>query len=116
MSIRQGLASLFEIDLSTQAVIPVRDLYKHVPLRRAGKRLHCSTGYRWAKGARASDGSIVSLPTIRVGGTLCTSVEALQWFCRRLTVGSAVVVPASTPAARLREQARIDRKLDAAGV
>jgi hypothetical protein len=34
---------------------------------------------------RADDGEFVILETIRVGRTLCTSVEAIQRFCDRLT-------------------------------
>ena len=53
-----------------------------LPQRRRGKRPHVATLYRWAqRGLRG-----VRLETIRVGGTLCTSVEAIQRFFERLSI------------------------------
>ena len=54
---------------------------QHLPPRRAGKRPVPSTLYRWVKvGVRG-----IKLEAIQVGGTLCTSLEALQRFFDRLT-------------------------------
>jgi hypothetical protein len=48
--------------------------------RRGGRPAHVSNLYRWAlDGLRG-----VKLETIRVGGTLCTSREALERFFDRL--------------------------------
>lgn len=52
-----------------------------LPRRRAGKRPHVSTLYRWSK--HGCNG--VRLETIRFGGTLCTSIEAIQRFAEQLT-------------------------------
>ncbi len=53
-----------------------------LPRRRNGKRPHVATIYRWAQvGIRG-----IRLETLRVGGSLCTSKEALQRFCEQLTV------------------------------
>jgi hypothetical protein len=52
-----------------------------LPKRRNGKRPHVATLYRWAqRGVRG-----VRLETIRVGGTLCTTVSAIQRFCDALS-------------------------------
>jgi hypothetical protein len=52
-------------------------------------RKHVATVYRWSTtGFRG-----VILETIQVGGTRCTSYEALQRFCERLT-GSGPYGPA----------------------
>ncbi len=64
------------INLATETVVTLTQATNHLPRRRGGKKPHPSTLYRWAK-----DG----LETIQVGGTLCTSVEALQRFCERLS-------------------------------
>ena len=69
------------IDLAVEHVVSLTEAATHLPRRRTGKRPHVATLYRWA--ARGMRG--VKLETIRVGGTLCTSLEALQRFCARLT-------------------------------
>lgn len=52
-----------------------------LPRRRRGKPTHVSTLHRWAtRGLRG-----VRLEVLRVGGTTCTSREALQRFFTRLT-------------------------------
>jgi hypothetical protein len=102
------------IIVSHETVFPLGETAKHVPPR-GGKRLHQATAFRWAKdGCRG-----VKLETIRIGGSLCTSVEALQRFFERLSAGDAV--PSSAPeirtsAARKRafEQAR--QELRRAGI
>jgi hypothetical protein len=73
------------IVVATELVFPLAESPRHVPSRRGGRRLHQSTAFRWAKhGLRG-----VRLETIRVGGTLCTSAEALQRFFDALSVASA---------------------------
>ena len=64
------------INLSTETVVTLTAATNHLPRRRGGKKISPSTLYRWSK-----DG----LETIRVGGTLCTSIQALQRFCEMLT-------------------------------
>src|SRR5437764_467862 len=93
----------FAIDLATQHVVALSDLPDHAPRRRRGKKLHKSTPFRWAKdGARDRDGVVWHLPTIQVAGTKCTSLEAFQWFCERLSAGTGNVPagPRTTAARR----------------
>jgi len=53
---------------------------KRLPQRRRGKRPHASTLFRWTtRGLRG-----VVLESTQVGGTRCTSLEALQRFFNRL--------------------------------
>lgn len=67
------------ISIQCEQVFPISKVGDHCPRRRGDKPVHMSTGLRWAKtGCRAEDGTRVYLETIRVGGTLCTSVEAVQ--------------------------------------
>lgn len=57
---------------------------KLLPKRRGDSRPHVTTLYRWAqRGIRG-----VRLETLKVGGTLCTSTEALQRFFNQLSDGS----------------------------
>jgi hypothetical protein len=48
----------------------------HLPTRRGGRRIHVSCLYRWASTGVYG----VRLETIQVGGTTCTSREALEQF------------------------------------
>lgn len=69
------------IDLENETVLSLTEAAKQLPRRRAGKRPHVATLYRWAnRGLRG-----IQLETIQVGGTLCTSAEALQRFFERLS-------------------------------
>src|SRR3954462_13703065 len=74
------------ISISLETVIPLSKVGDYCPRRRAEKKVHSSTALRWAKsGCVAEDGTRVFLEKIRVGGTTCTSVEALQRFFERLS-------------------------------
>ena len=70
------------ISLTTETLVSFAEACERLPRRRAGRRPHPNTLYRWAShGIRG-----IRLETLRVGGTLCTSLEALQRFFEALTV------------------------------
>ena len=78
---------------STEELVSLRDAAKLLPRRRAGKRPHVATLYRWTtRGLRG-----VVLETLQVGGTLCTSREALQRFFERLTARPACAAHVEEP-------------------
>jgi hypothetical protein len=110
------------ISIKSEVVIPLSQVGEHCPCRRAGKKVHPSTAHRWAvTGCAAEDGERVNLETIRVGGTTCTSVEALQRFFERLSARpeSKVYRPANDrPAsiAEMRRQERVERELATLGL
>lgn len=86
------------IDLASEEVRPLGQAARHfLPGIRGGKSLHPSTIFRWASaGVRG-----VKLETIRVGGVLYTSREAIQRFSDALTAGpEAEAVAIRTPASR----------------
>ncbi|QDT95293.1 DUF1580 domain-containing protein [Gimesia aquarii] len=64
------------IEIGKEKIITFVEAAKFLPRRRAGRKPHVSTLYRWAKQGLRN----VKLETIQVGGTCCTSVEALQRF------------------------------------
>lgn len=99
------------IDIQNETVLSLTEAARHLPRRRAGKRPHVATLYRWAQGGVRG----VILETIQVGGTLCTSIEALQRFCERLTNPDAAP-SARTSRARKRQIARAEKELDDAGI
>lgn len=65
---------------ATATLLPLRRLaeWHH---QRTGDRIHRSVPYRWAhQGLRG-----VHLPTIRIGGRLYTSVQAIAWWTAALS-------------------------------
>ena len=69
------------IDPSTESLISLTEAARSLPARRAGKKPHVSCIYRWTTtGCKG-----VILESVQVGGTRCTSKEALGRFFRRLT-------------------------------
>lgn len=69
------------LDLQNEEIISLTEATSLLPRRRRGRKPHVATLYRWAqRGCRG-----VVLETCQVGGTKCTSVEALQRFVDRLS-------------------------------
>jgi hypothetical protein len=101
------------IDSNTETLISLSEAAKHLPRRRAGKRPHVSCIYRWTTaGCRG-----VILESIQVGGTRCTSKEALARFFCRLTSGDATEAPkVRSVAKRERAVAKAMKELEQAGV
>ncbi|HEX3655209.1 MAG TPA: DUF1580 domain-containing protein [Pirellulales bacterium] len=71
------------IDLFKEKILSLTEAakLKSLPTRRGGKRPHVSCFYRWTgPGCRG-----VVLESVQIGGTRCTSLEALSRFFARLT-------------------------------
>ncbi len=65
----------------SEQILSLTDAATMLPRRRGGRKPHVSTIYRWAK--RGIHG--VRLEIIQIGGTKCTSREALaRFFAPRL--------------------------------
>lgn len=79
------------IDTNTETLLSFAEATKGLPRRRGGRKPHVSTLYRWADaGCRG-----IRLESIQIGGTRCTSAEALQRFFSALT---AQAIPGAQPA------------------
>ena len=106
------------IDTTAEFPVPLSQAADGLPRRRRGRKTHVSTLFRWSSAGCKG----VVLETIQVGGTRCTSREALQRFFERLTSPGAT--EASTPrspvlrssARRLRDSERAGAELEARGV
>ena len=99
------------IDLSSERVVSLAHATKHLPERRGGKRPNVATIYQWAQvGVRG-----VRLEVVQVGGTKCTSLEALQRFCERLSDPPPPRRPARRKPGRRPSQAA-EKRLAAAGI
>jgi hypothetical protein len=105
------------IDSQTETILTFADAAKTLPKRRAGKKPNIATFYRWiSQGVKG-----IRLEYIVIGGTRCTSREALQRFFDRLTElaesGRAPIPqPAKLSAQRQREIAAAEKRLQAAGI
>ena len=69
------------IDPLSESVVSLAEAARLLPRRRAGKKPHVSCLYRWT----VSGCKGVILESIQIGGTRCTSKEALARFFERLT-------------------------------
>jgi hypothetical protein len=96
----------------TEEVRPISKATKWIPPRRYDRPPHASCLFRWAKhGLRG-----IKLETLRVGGTLCTSRQALERFFARLAEldgPNADVASAETPTRRQCEIAEASRRAEA---
>jgi hypothetical protein len=80
------------INIATDQLLTFSAAAKLLPRRRRGRRVNVATLYRWSvRGCRG-----VRLETVQIGGTRCTSVEALQRFFEALS--PRIVVPGGAPA------------------
>jgi hypothetical protein len=106
------------IDSTTEHLQTLSQAAASLPRRRRGRSTHISTLYRWAtNGCRG-----IVLETIQVGGTRCTSPQALQRFFQRLTDttnprGAADGLPpcSRSVAQRLKASEAAGRKLERGG-
>jgi len=93
------------IDPKSESPVSLPDVAKVLPRRCADKQPHVSCIYRWTtSGCRG-----VILESLQVGGTRCTSREALARFFRRLTKGNAADAP------MVRSVGKTNRKMEYAG-
>ncbi len=95
------------IDPNTEALISLADAAKSCPARRGGKRPHLSCLYRWT----VSGCKGIVLESIQIGGTRCTSREALARFFERLTYGGSSSQSYRSPARRQRAADRAAHEL-----
>ncbi len=100
------------VSLSEHVVSPA-EATSLCPRRRKGKKPNIATVYRWMTvGCKG-----VILESLQVGGTRCTSREALQRFFDALTAKAAgQPAPAPTPRVDRRAVAQAERVLDSAGI
>ena len=83
------------IDALTETLRSFAEAAQRLPALRRSKPVNPSTLWRWTtRGVRARDGLIVRLESIKVGGTCCTSDQALQRFFRALSADDS---PPSLP-------------------
>jgi hypothetical protein len=103
------------IDCQSEHVISFSQASDESPRRRRGRKIHISCYYRWSSvGCRG-----IILETIQIGGTRCTSRQALQRFFERLSerreAGANSGGGPSRPVVTSRTLAQRQRASEAAG-
>ena len=104
------------IDPNSETLVSFFQAGKDLPRRRAGKKTHVSCFYRWTNaGCRG-----VILESIQVGGTRCTSKEAITRFFDALTVQAkterSIPEPPRPTSSRRKQIQAAERKLARAGI
>jgi hypothetical protein len=105
--------SIYQIVLGRDRIITLAQAAALIPPRRRGRKTSVSTIFRWSKtGCRG-----VILPTIQLGGSRCTSIEAMQVFVETLTERSQDLSDQTSPAVLplRRSPAQRQRESEAAG-
>lgn len=97
------------IDLESECLLTLREACRLSCLQRNGRNPHISQMYRWSNAGLRG----VQLETVQIGGTRCTSKEAVLRFILRLTGAPAANVSSTARAASIR---RAERELDQAGI
>jgi hypothetical protein len=98
------------IDLATETPIYLADVPQYCPRHpRSGKRVAKQAIYRWVRHGVHG----VRLEAISIGGTLATSVQALQRFCDACTAAKGLGMDAQ-PAATTRTSRQRQRAIEAA--
>ncbi len=104
------------IDHTQETVLPFSQAARRLPSLRGDKPVNPATLWRWAKcGVLARSGVRIRLETIRIGGSTCTSMEALQRFITALTADGTEQQPIA-PALAGKRQRDTEERLDAAGI
>lgn len=106
------------IDVFSETVVSFNEATKKLPKTTRNKTIHISTMHRWVqRGLRSRDGMVIRLECVKVGGRICTSLEALERFFERLTGSVEVETPPSiTRRQRLKQIEEANRELDRAGI
>lgn len=100
------------IDIASETVVTLTQATGHVPARGKRKKPAVSTLHRWAlRGVKG-----IRLETLMVGATRCTSIEAIQRFCERVTEAVDGPTLSASPRSDDHGTERVERELDAAGI
>lgn len=77
--------------------------------------LHGRTLWRWVSKGTAHDGAMLRLDSVRIGGHIHTSAEAVLRFLATLNAKPAPTPPVRSPAQRQRDSERDGRELQRMG-
>ena len=97
--------------LFAEELMSLSDAARALPRRRGGRKVNVSTVYRWTTtGCRG-----VVLESLQIGGTRCTSRQALSRFFQRLTGPTQAIQRIHSRAEKKRAEL-INWRLDELGI
>ena len=98
------------IDIESEPALPLAEIARRLPARRAGKKTHVSCLWRWiSNGLRG-----VRLESIQVGGVTCSSMGAIKRFFDALTTQRVNARQRRSPTApEIARRAQVSREVDA---
>lgn len=100
------------IEIQNETLLTLRDAARRIPSTRQGRGLHIGTVYRWAsRGIRG-----IKLESVRLGGVLFTSVEAIQRFGERCSSPLGENAPINSTTVRARQIRMANTVLDEAEI
>ena len=95
-----------------EEIIRISDVPNLPYMRGRGRKLSIATLWRWINSGLQG----VRLETVKIDGTRCTSVEAVQRFIRDTQGHGSPPVQVRTPAHRLKERERAKLLLASEGI
>jgi hypothetical protein len=98
------------VSILDEEVIRISEVPDLPFMRGRGNKVSLATLWRWVNNGLKG----VRLETVKIGGTRCTSVQAVQRFIRAHNGGASVEV--RTPARRLKERERAKVMLTSEGI
>jgi hypothetical protein len=105
------------INLATETIISLSQAPKHLPPSYTGRPVSFPTIWRWAlSGILGTNGQRVRLETLRLGGRLVTSMEALQRFGEQLSARAPIADKPRSPGTRRRASERASKALSEIGI
>ena len=100
-----------DLSITNSDLVSLNEACRLLPRRRAGKKPHIATLYRWATGGLRG----IRLETVQVGATRCTSRAALDRFFEALSANHNPSPAPMTETPPLSDAA-INRELDLEGL
>lgn len=99
------------INITDNNLLTLREAVQELPRKRRGRTIHRSTIYRWATTGVHG----VRLETVKIGGQLYTTIEALERFTMQCS-GADTRREKHTPHRRQRAIEQAERRLDELGI
>jgi hypothetical protein len=104
------------INCSTEELLTLTEAAKAIPRRRGNRPVHVSCIYRWTQSGCKG----IRLESIQIGGTRCTSREALARFFAALSQQAGLTADSGTAtrstARRQKDSERAAKELEQLGI
>jgi hypothetical protein len=105
------------IDIFNERVLALNEICELLPRNPKGGKVSFSTIWRWSKnGVIGPGGERVKLETVKIGGRLLSSEQAIQRFAENLSPPEALAMRPITLSQRRRNSEKASRELESMGI